>query len=218
MSDLRQGGQGEYRLAGKVAVVTGGSSGIGAAAIRRLAAAGARVVVGYNAGADRAAALVAELPGEGHLALRIPMEDSAAIAAAAAEVERICGRADILVNSAGVTRAVPPDAAMLSIWPAEMMENAPSAGLPPLAGQSAMRMVYFAWVRERIGVARERVTTDATTARALLADLAARDDRHAVAFADLGALRVAIDQELADLDAPLLGAREIAVFPPMTGG
>ena len=79
-------------------------------------------------------------------------------------------------------------------------------------------VVYFAWVRERIGVARERVTTDATTARALLADLAARDDRHAVAFADLGALRVAIDQELADLDAPLLGAREIAVFPPMTGG
>ena len=107
MSDLRQGGQGEYRLAGKVAVVTGGSSGIGAAAIRRLAAAGARVVVGYNAGADRAAALIAELPGAGHLALRIPMEDSAAIAAAAAEVERACGRADILVNSAGVTRAVP---------------------------------------------------------------------------------------------------------------
>jgi 3-oxoacyl-[acyl-carrier protein] reductase len=107
MSDLRSGGQGEYRLQGRVAVVTGGSSGIGAAAVRRLAAAGARVVVGYNAGADRAAALIAELPGEGHLALQIPMEDSAAIAAAAAEVERVCGRADILVNSAGVTRAVP---------------------------------------------------------------------------------------------------------------
>src|SRR5687768_12468006 len=86
MSDLRAGNLGEYALQGRVAVVTGGSSGIGAAAVRRLAAAGARVVVGYNAGADRAAALVAELPGEGHLALRIPMEDTAAIKVAAAEV------------------------------------------------------------------------------------------------------------------------------------
>ena len=50
-------------LAGKVAVVTGGSSGIGAASVRLLAAAGARVVVGYNKGADRAVALIAELPG-----------------------------------------------------------------------------------------------------------------------------------------------------------
>ncbi|MCR0982782.1 SDR family NAD(P)-dependent oxidoreductase [Roseomonas populi] len=107
MSGIRAGGQGEYRLQGRVAVVTGGSSGIGAATVRRLAAAGATVAVGYNAGADRAQALVAELPGEGHLTLRIPMEDSAAIGAAAAEVERRLGRADILVNSAGVTRAVP---------------------------------------------------------------------------------------------------------------
>ncbi len=102
---LRQGGQGEYRLEGRVAVVTGGSSGIGAATVRRLAAAGASVVIGYNSGADRAAALVAELPGR-HLALRIPMEDSAAIRDAAAKVEAEYGRCDVLVNSAGVTRAV----------------------------------------------------------------------------------------------------------------
>lgn len=103
---LRPGGQGEYRLEGRVAVVTGGSSGIGAATVRRLAAAGASVVIGYNSGADRAAALVAELPGR-HLALHIPMEDSAAIRAAAARVEAEYGRCDVLVNSAGVTRAVP---------------------------------------------------------------------------------------------------------------
>lgn len=107
MDGLRAGGQGEYRLQGRVAVVTGGSSGIGAATARRLAAAGATVVIGFNAGAERAEALRAELPGEGHLALRIPMEDSGAIGAAAAEVERRLGRADVLVNSAGVTRAVP---------------------------------------------------------------------------------------------------------------
>ena len=104
----RPGNLGEYRLEGRVAVVTGGSSGIGAAAARRLAAAGAKVVVGYNAGAERAAALVAELPGEGHRALRIPMEDSAAIRAAAAEVGRAYGGVvHVLVNSAGWTRAVP---------------------------------------------------------------------------------------------------------------
>jgi 3-oxoacyl-[acyl-carrier protein] reductase len=106
--NLRAGGQGEYRLEGRVAVVTGGSSGIGAATVRRLAAAGASVVIGYNSGADRAAALVAELPGPGcHLALHIPMEDSAAIRDAAAKVEAAYGRCDVLVNSAGVTRAVP---------------------------------------------------------------------------------------------------------------
>lgn len=85
---------------------------------------------------------------------------------------------------------------------------------PPIT----LDILYFAWVRERVGLAREQVTTEAATARALLAELSARDDRHAMAFADLGALRVAIDQELTDLDAPLAGARELAVFPPMTGG
>jgi 3-oxoacyl-[acyl-carrier protein] reductase len=94
-------------LDGKVAIVTGGSSGIGAATVRRLAALGAKLVVGYNAGVDRAQALIAELPGSGHLALHTPMENSAALRAMAAEVERVYGRADILVNSAGFTRAVP---------------------------------------------------------------------------------------------------------------
>jgi 3-oxoacyl-[acyl-carrier protein] reductase len=104
---LRSGNLGEYGLDGRVAVVTGGSNGIGAATVRRLAAAGAKVVVGYNAGADRAHALVAELPGAGHRALRIPMEDSAAIREAAAEVERALGAAHVLVNCAGWTRPVP---------------------------------------------------------------------------------------------------------------
>ena len=107
MAAIRAGGLGPYSLEGRVAVVTGGSNGIGAATVRRLAAAGARCVVGYNTGGERAAALIAELPGEGHLALHMPMLDSAQIAAAAAEVAARCGRVDVLVNSAGFTRAVP---------------------------------------------------------------------------------------------------------------
>ena len=92
-------------LAGKVAVVTGGSSGIGAASVRLLAVAGARVVVGYNKGTDRAATLIAE-PGSGHRAMYLPMEDSAQIRKVAEAVRDECGRADILVNSAGFTRMV----------------------------------------------------------------------------------------------------------------
>lgn len=79
-------------------------------------------------------------------------------------------------------------------------------------------VVYFAWVRERIGLAREAVDTNATTVSALVDELRAREDRYASAFQDVSALRVALDQELADFDAPLAGVREIAFFPPMTGG
>jgi molybdopterin synthase sulfur carrier subunit len=79
-------------------------------------------------------------------------------------------------------------------------------------------VLYFAWVRERIGLPRERVETGAATVAELVAELAAREDRYAVAFSDLAALRVALDQDLSDFDAPLAGVREVAFFPPMTGG
>ncbi|MCB1364228.1 MAG: molybdopterin converting factor subunit 1 [Rhodobacteraceae bacterium] len=81
-----------------------------------------------------------------------------------------------------------------------------------------MDILYFAWVRERIGVPSERIETDAATVAGLVEELRAREDRYAAAFADLGALRVALDQELGDFDAPLAGVREVAFFPPMTGG
>jgi molybdopterin synthase sulfur carrier subunit len=51
-----------------------------------------------------------------------------------------------------------------------------------------------------------------------VAELRARDQRYAFAFSDLTAVRVAVDQELVELEAPLTGAREVAFFPPMTGG
>lgn len=81
-----------------------------------------------------------------------------------------------------------------------------------------IEVLYFAWVRERIGVPKERVETEATTVADLVAELRAREDRYDAAFSDLRALRVALDQELCDFDAPLNGIREVAFFPPMTGG
>mgnify|MGYP006369562415 FL=1 len=81
-----------------------------------------------------------------------------------------------------------------------------------------IEVLYFAWVRERIGQPRERVETSAATVGDLVAELRVREDRYAAAFADVSALRVAVDQRLADFSAPLKGAREVAFFPPMTGG
>ena len=81
-----------------------------------------------------------------------------------------------------------------------------------------MDILYFAWVRERIGLPKEQVETSAKTVADLVEELKAREDRYAAAFADTSALRVAIDQQLADFDAPLEGVREVAFFTPMTGG
>ncbi len=81
-----------------------------------------------------------------------------------------------------------------------------------------MDVLYFAWVRERIGLPREQIETSAATVHDLVAELSARDARYALAFSDLSALRVALDQELSEFDAPLDGVREVAFFPPMTGG
>ncbi|SHH27699.1 molybdopterin converting factor subunit 1 [Cognatishimia maritima] len=81
-----------------------------------------------------------------------------------------------------------------------------------------MNVVYFAWVRERIGLPKEKLSTNAKTVMELVEELRAREERYAVAFSDLSALRVALDQELSDFDASLNGVTEVAFFPPMTGG
>ena len=81
-----------------------------------------------------------------------------------------------------------------------------------------MDVLYFAWVRERIGIPREKVETSAATVADFVAELRSREERYELAFSDLTALRVAVDQKLTDFDAPLDGVREVAFFPPMTGG
>ena len=81
-----------------------------------------------------------------------------------------------------------------------------------------MDVLYFAWVRERIGLPRETVESNAETVADLVKELRAREERYDMAFSDLIALRVAVDQQLSDFDAPLKNFQEIAFFPPMTGG
>lgn len=84
----------------------------------------------------------------------------------------------------------------------------------------ALEIAYFAWVRERMGVADETVDLPASVADvgALVAWLAARDARGKIAFAEPHRIRAAIDGVMMGPDAPLSGAKEVALFPPVTGG
>ena len=83
-----------------------------------------------------------------------------------------------------------------------------------------MKAVYFAWVRERIGKSEEMLAPPPTvgTVADLIGWLRDRGEGYEAAFADAGAIRAAIDQTHAKRDASIAGAREIAFFPPMTGG
>jgi 3-oxoacyl-[acyl-carrier protein] reductase len=96
-------------LAGKTAFVTGGSNGIGAAAVAMLADAGASVIIGYNQGEDRARALMQQLPGDGHGIQQLALEDSASVVNAGAEITAKFPALNVLVNSAGFTKPIPHD-------------------------------------------------------------------------------------------------------------
>lgn len=79
---------------------------------------------------------------------------------------------------------------------------------------------YFAWVRERIGLAEERLALPETvvTAGDLVGWLSGRGEAYAFAFEAPETIRVAVDQLHIEQDEPIGDAREIALFPPMTGG
>ncbi len=93
-------------LTGKVAVIIGGSGGIGAATAALFAARGAQVVIGYRSQADKAEALLQGLSGAGHKAVPVSITDSASITAFRDTVIDTFGRADVLINAAGTTTPV----------------------------------------------------------------------------------------------------------------
>ena len=83
-----------------------------------------------------------------------------------------------------------------------------------------MKAVYFAWVRERIGKAEEELDppSTVTTVADLIAWLSRQGDQYAHAFEKPSSIRTALDRTHARHDAAIAGAKEIAFFPPMTGG
>jgi molybdopterin synthase sulfur carrier subunit len=83
-----------------------------------------------------------------------------------------------------------------------------------------VKVLYFAWVRERVGKTEEDVAPppDVMTVADLIAWLSARGEEYAHAFETPKAIRAAIDRVHAKPDTRIAGAREIAFFPPMTGG
>ena len=79
-------------------------------------------------------------------------------------------------------------------------------------------LIYFSWIRERIGKSSESIETRAATVIELIEELKKKDIRYSEVFSDLDSFRVAINQELSNFDASIIEAKEIAFFPPMTGG
>ena len=83
-----------------------------------------------------------------------------------------------------------------------------------------MNILYFAWVREKVGVAEERITPPAAveTVGQLMDWLATQSPKHATAFSNRAQIRAAVDQVHSAHGARITGAKEIAFFPPVTGG
>ena len=89
-----------------------------------------------------------------------------------------------------------------------------------VADSASLKLVYFAWVRERVGLTEEMVTPPAGTATItdLVRWLKTRGEGYELAFENEAVVRAAIDQTHAKPATAIVGAREIAFFPPMTGG
>ncbi|HWJ72792.1 MAG TPA: molybdopterin converting factor subunit 1 [Kaistia sp.] len=83
-----------------------------------------------------------------------------------------------------------------------------------------MKLLYFAWVRERIGLSDETIEPPAHvgTVGDLLDWLRTRGEGYEAALVEPAAIRVALDRDHAEHDASIIGIREVALFPPMTGG
>ena len=110
-------------LKGKVAVVTGGSNGIGAAAVRLFAAEGATVYVGYNKGRERAEKLITELPGGGHTVVQADLADPQAVRQMVDQAAGALSGLDVLVNNAGIFTPHPITGTSYEQWQAAWQET-----------------------------------------------------------------------------------------------
>jgi 3-oxoacyl-[acyl-carrier protein] reductase len=146
-------------LAGRVALVTGGSRGIGAAIAVRLAEAGADVAVGYSAGRDQAAEVAGQITALGRRAVTVPgdMADPAVPARLAADVAERLGPVDVLVANAGIGTRVELDDVDVAAWDEVMAVNlrAPfflaQAVLPHMREQRYGRIILMSSVAAFLG-------------------------------------------------------------------
>ncbi len=83
-----------------------------------------------------------------------------------------------------------------------------------------MQLLYFGWVRAKIGISGEKIElpSEIGDARALIGWLQKRGTGYSEALEDISVIRIAINQEIAELDAIVAANDEVALFPPMTGG
>ena len=83
-----------------------------------------------------------------------------------------------------------------------------------------MQLLYFGWVRAKIGISQEKIElpNGVSDVRTLIDWLQERGNTHSEALEDLSVIRVAVNQEMAEMDTPIAANDEVALFPPMTGG
>ena len=174
------------RFAGKVAVVTGASKGIGACIAKRLASEGARVVVNYASSQAAAEAVVAEIGAKGGEAIAVAgrIEDAAAVERLFAEAVRAFGQVDVLVNNAGIYRLAPLAALSEESYRAHfdtnvlglLLASKAAASLFPASGGSIVNVssiVSTAAVPENVLYVGTKGAVDAIT-RSLAAELGPR--------------------------------------------
>ena len=80
-----------------------------------------------------------------------------------------------------------------------------------------MKILYFSWLREKIGVPFEELEVQSENVNDLIKELIRTDQKYALAFEDIKSIRVAVDQKLIQ-NLTIKNVKEVAFFPPMTGG
>ena len=81
-----------------------------------------------------------------------------------------------------------------------------------------IKILYFAWIREGVGVSEEKLETKSENVKELINELKLKNEKYNLVFAKLDNIRVAVDQKLVNFETSIKNAEEVAFFPPMTGG